>query len=93
MLIYFNDIFSDTNTMANKTFLYLEVVMIKTVIFYLLVLLICFFVSCGSSLPEANLILINGNIYTVDENMPKAQAVAISGFNIMTVGTNEQISQ
>ena len=67
--------------------------MIKTVIFYLPVLLICFFVSCGSSLPEADVILINGNIYTVDENMPKAQALAISGFNIMTVGTNEQISK
>ena len=41
----------------------------------------------------ADLILINGNIVTVDERQPSAQAVAIAGERILAVGSNEEIQR
>ncbi|TAK43709.1 MAG: amidohydrolase [Saprospiraceae bacterium] len=41
----------------------------------------------------ADTILLNGNIYTVDSQMPKAQALAIKGGRIMHLGTNEEIEK
>jgi hypothetical protein len=40
---------------------------------------------------EPELILYNGNIWTVNEQMPRAQAVAISGGRILAVGTNDEV--
>jgi len=40
---------------------------------------------------EPELILHNGNFWTVDPRQPKAQAVAISGGRFFAVGTNEEI--
>ena len=40
---------------------------------------------------EPDLILYNGNIWTVDETQPRAQAVAISGGRFMAVGSNQEI--
>jgi predicted amidohydrolase YtcJ len=40
---------------------------------------------------EPDVILYNGNIWTVDTRMPRAQAVAISGGRFLAVGTNEEI--
>ncbi len=39
----------------------------------------------------ADTILNNGNIYTVDENLPNAQAIAIKDGLIKAVGSNEEI--
>ena len=39
----------------------------------------------------ADVALINGDIYTVDSAHPRAQAIAIRGEKIETVGTNEEI--
>ena len=36
----------------------------------------------------ADLILLNGNIYTVNQKMPHAEAVAVKGDRIVFVGTN-----
>ncbi|HIC94875.1 MAG TPA: amidohydrolase, partial [Anaerolineae bacterium] len=38
-----------------------------------------------------NLVLYNGNIYTMDEARPRAQAVAIAGNRIAAVGTEEEV--
>lgn len=38
---------------------------------------------------DADLILIDGNIYTVNEKQPRAKAVAVSGDRISFVGSNE----
>jgi len=38
-----------------------------------------------------NLVLYNGNIYTMDEARPRAQAVAIAGNRIVAVGTDEEM--
>ena len=51
------------------------------------------FVLLGLTVPQgqkaaADLILLNGNVYTVNEKMPQAEAVAIKGDRIVFVGTN-----
>ncbi|MFQ5700369.1 MAG: amidohydrolase [Acidobacteriota bacterium] len=43
----------------------------------------------ASILLMADLILINGNIYTVDTNRPRAQAVAVRNGRFVNVGTNQ----
>lgn len=47
--------------------------------------------SCGTDMKEtpANIIFIGGNIYTVDENNPKAEAVAIRNNRIIYVGNSK----
>ncbi|HRF39998.1 MAG TPA: amidohydrolase family protein, partial [Saprospiraceae bacterium] len=51
--------------------------------------------SCGRPQPAetADLILINGNIYTVDSLQMSAQAIAVKGERILKVGSNEDIQQ
>ena len=49
-------------------------------------------ISCSAN-KNADLILVNGNIVTVDENHPKAEAIAIKGENFLAVGSNEEINQ
>jgi predicted amidohydrolase YtcJ len=39
----------------------------------------------------ADLIFVNGNVITVDERRPRAEAVAIQGERILAVGTDEEI--
>ena len=53
-----------------------------------------FLFSCKNNEVEfADSILINGNIYTVDERQPNAQAVAIKDGLIKAVGSNEEIEK
>ena len=48
--------------------------------------------SCSfSDKEQAELIVINGNIYTVNENFDKAQAFAVKNGRFLAVGTNEDI--
>lgn len=41
----------------------------------------------------ADLVLVNANVVTVDERLPKAQAVAIQGERILAVGTNAEVAR
>lgn len=41
----------------------------------------------------ADLVLVNGNVVTADERLPKAQAVAIQGERILAVGTNVEVER
>jgi len=47
--------------------------------------------GCGSRSATADLVFVSGNVVTVDESMPQAQAVAINGDTIMAVGSDETI--
>src|SRR5882672_11291177 len=47
------------------------------------------FLSFGNTEPEV--ILFNGNIFTVDPKEPTAQAVAIAGGRLLAVGSNDAI--
>ncbi|MCB0522304.1 MAG: amidohydrolase [Lewinellaceae bacterium] len=51
------------------------------------------FFSCEKSQPTADTILLNGNLYTLDEKMPRAQALAIKDGLILQVGSNEEIEK
>ena len=46
----------------------------------------------GFSHPRADLILTNARIYTVDAEKPWAEAVAIAGERILTVGSTEVVA-
>jgi predicted amidohydrolase YtcJ len=51
--------------------------------------------ACGGAAPTvepASMVLRNGQIATVDESKPEAQALAIRGDSIVAVGTNEEIA-
>lgn len=42
---------------------------------------------------SADLVLLNGNILTMNPKMPNAQAIAVKGNRISHVGTNQEVSQ
>src|SRR5260370_33704067 len=42
---------------------------------------------------SANLVFKNGNIYAVNESMPRAQAVAVKGDRIVFVGSNDAVQK
>lgn len=50
-------------------------------------------VVVGCSPKPADLVLRNGKIVTVDSKRPEAQAVAVSGYTIAAVGSNEEIAR
>lgn len=41
---------------------------------------------------SADLVLVNGTVYTMDDSRPKAQAVAVIGNRIAVVGVNEDVA-
>jgi predicted amidohydrolase YtcJ len=47
--------------------------------------------AVGSGQEEADLILVNGRVYTLEESNPWAEAVAIAGERILKVGSNEDV--
>ncbi|MEQ8472529.1 MAG: amidohydrolase [Marinoscillum sp.] len=55
-------------------------------------LLICLIFSCQQKNEVADLILTNTTIYTVNESLPKVQAIAVKNGKIFKVGTTAQIS-
>jgi predicted amidohydrolase YtcJ len=48
-----------------------------------------YFLSAMICAQDADLIVINGNIYTVNEKQPHAEAIAVKGDRIVFVGANE----
>ncbi len=61
-----------------------------------LVILLClglFLSNCQPTQSEiADTIIENGNVYTVNEDQPKAQAIAIQGDKILAIGSTEEIA-
>jgi predicted amidohydrolase YtcJ len=49
--------------------------------------------ACRQPEEAADLILINGNIYTVDPENPRVEAIAVKGDRIMRVGDNADIKK
>lgn len=54
-----------------------------------IVLCICGYVSAQR--PAADVVVLNGNVYTVDSSRPKATALAIIGDRIVAVGSTEEM--
>src|SRR5690606_17983012 len=57
----------------------------------ILLLIMCVLLTSCQNRQQADLILMGANIYTVDQNMRQAEAVAIKDGKFIAVGTNEQI--
>src|SRR5216117_3086478 len=51
--------------------------------------LAAFFVTAMIRAQDVDLVLANGNIYTVHDKQPKAEAIAVKGNRIVFVGSNE----
>jgi predicted amidohydrolase YtcJ len=61
----------------------------KVLVFLLVVVFSAFLLSQATTrVPAADLVFKNGNIYTVNDARPKAEAVAIKGDRIIFVGSN-----
>lgn len=60
-------------------------------IFYLLVL--CVFISCTKQTQQADLIVHNAKVYTVDDNFSSVEAFAIKDGKFIGVGTDAEIAK
>jgi predicted amidohydrolase YtcJ len=49
--------------------------------------------ACAGPVEPADLVLRGGKVVTVDDAQPEAQAIAVSGYSIVAVGSNRQISR
>ena len=51
--------------------------------------------ACESGPPvePADMVLHNGNVVTVDDSVPRAEAVAVRGYQILAVGSNDEIDR
>jgi len=63
----------------------------KNIIFSISIIIMAAISSCSPK-EKADLVIINGKIFTVDEAKPVVQAIAIKGENIIAVGTTSEIS-
>jgi predicted amidohydrolase YtcJ len=58
----------------------------------IVVIAISLFLTTGYSGPEpADVIFINGNVYTVNDKQPRAEAIAVKGGRIVFVGSNSRV--
>ncbi|MFQ6081969.1 MAG: amidohydrolase [Candidatus Aminicenantia bacterium] len=57
----------------------------------LVIIFISFFINCVKK--SADLVLINGNLITMNSDTPTAEAIAIIGDRILEVGTNRKIKK
>ena len=55
------------------------------------IILFLFLISCSATKIQADLILTNGKVYTVDRDFSTAEAIAISDHRIVAVGTSREI--
>ena len=60
----------------------------KSMLLILSLLLSFAFVPSAPNPASADLVFINGNVYTVDEKRPHAEAIAVKGDRIVYVGSN-----
>lgn len=56
-------------------------------------LFIAFFIQCQQEDPQASLVLVNGQFFTVNENRPLVQAIAIKGDRILAVGDDVEMDR
>lgn len=58
---------------------------------YLLLFLLPLFLFPKVKNEKADIVFLNGNIYTLDERMPVAEGIAVKGERIMAIGSNENV--
>lgn len=60
---------------------------------FIYLLIICFFTACQSPKETADLLLLNGNVYTVDSAQSRAEAIAVKDGKILKVGSTTEIEK
>ena len=65
----------------------------RSTYFLLALVVICLQFSCADKHPKADLVLFNGNIYTLNTTEPKAEALAVTDGKIVYVGNNVNANQ
>ncbi len=63
---------------------------LKPVNVFILFLLLAGIISCQSQTQKADLIITHANIWTGNENQPRAESIAITSDSILFVGSNEE---
>jgi len=59
----------------------------------LLSILLFNFAPAGNRVELADVVFINGNVYTANEKQPQAEAIAVKGDRILFVGSNSEIKK
>ncbi len=62
----------------------------KNILFPLVIVLVLPLRAGSETPPPADTIFVNGNVYTVNDALPHAAAIAIRGERILFVGSNEE---
>ena len=65
----------------------------RLIILSLIAVLICAFSGCARKEEPADLVLTNGQIVTMDESIPQAEALAVRGDRIVAVGDQKRIKR
>jgi len=65
----------------------------KIIVAILLTVMMLGLVSGGAGVEAADVVFINGNIYTVSERQPRAEAIAVKGDRIIFVGSNREVKR
>ncbi|MFQ3334411.1 MAG: putative amidohydrolase YtcJ, partial [Woeseiaceae bacterium] len=71
--------------------IYMEI--IKSLRLLILLISILFLYSCEASDNSADIVLTNGKIYTVNDNQPWVESIAIKDGKFIFVGKNKDIGQ
>jgi hypothetical protein len=65
----------------------------KIIAAMLLIVMMLGLVSGWAGVEVADLVFVNGNIYTVSERQPRAEAIAVKGDRIIFVGSNRDVKR
>lgn len=65
----------------------------KVISLFLSTLLILLFIAVNADTNKADLVLRGGKVVTVDDNIPEAEALAVKGAIILSVGTDAEVSK
>jgi len=65
--------------------------LLKQILLYALISCVLMNAQAQSNSPSPNLIIVNANVRTMDQSRPTAEAIAIFGNRIITVGSSEEI--
>ncbi len=65
----------------------------RLIVLSLVAILICGFSGCARKEEPADLVLSNGQIVTMDESIPRAEALAVRGDRIVAVGDQKKIKR
>ena len=65
----------------------------KSIVMLCLLAVLCVAQGCATAGSSADIVFKNGNIYTVDEKLPHAEAIAIKQGKIIFVGSNADVAK